>query len=378
MPSPSPTRRGDFLLVACQGGAEASVRARQGEILPALAPGAWRRGAVTFRLPQRGADGLAFDPPDDFFPDLIFGRAVIRSFGQVVGAGVAELTERLVTMVDHAAWDNVHVWPRDPREEHDSPAIRSALVAACGRTITSATPVARPGELILDCMVDSAERWWVGWHRAATPPSLWPGGMYPVDLPADKASRAWLKLDEAIATFGIDLSPGGRAVELGAAPGGACQRLLEAGLHVTGIDPAMIDPGVAGHPHFEHWRMRARDVRLKNLRGFDWVVADMNIDPSSTLEALERVMAAPGRRPRGIIATLKLPQWARAAEIPGWLARFRSWGYEPRARQLSTAGREVCVVALSAPVRRRPRRATRRPGRSGSPTSGATGRRPSR
>ena len=60
-----------------------------------------------------------------------------------------------------------------------------------------------------------------------------------------------------------------------------------------------------------------------------------------------RIVTAPGVRPAGIIATLKLPNWSRAAELPDWLARFRSWGFEPRARQLSTGGREVCVAALA-------------------------------
>jgi 23S rRNA (cytidine2498-2'-O)-methyltransferase len=151
-------------------------------------------------------------------------------------------------------------------------------------------------------------------------------------------------------------------VELGCAPGGACQRLLEAGLSVTGIDPALVDERVAAHPRFEQRRMRARDVRLKELRGFDWVVADMNIDPTSTLEAVERVVTAPGSRPKGIIATLKLPEWSRAKALPEWLALFRRWGYAPQARQLSTGGREVCVMALRRASPRRPRRATRRPG----------------
>jgi hypothetical protein len=51
-------------------------------------------------------------------------------------------------------------------------------------------------------------------------------------------------------------------------------------------------------------------------------------------------------KPRGIIATLKLPEWSRAAALPEWLAAFRAWGFRPRARQLSTGGRELCVVAV--------------------------------
>jgi 23S rRNA (cytidine2498-2'-O)-methyltransferase len=177
-------------------------------------------------------------------------------------------------------------------------------------------------------------------------------------------SRAWLKLDEAIASFKIEFDPGARAVELGAAPGGACQRLLEAGLFVTGVDPALVDQAVAAHPRFEQWRMRARDVKLRQLRGFDWVVSDMNIDPMSTLDAIERVLSAPGKPPGGIIATLKLPNWSRAADLPGWLERFVAWGYVPRARQLSTGGREVCVVAERAAGIRRPSRVNRRPDRA--------------
>jgi 23S rRNA (cytidine2498-2'-O)-methyltransferase len=336
MPSAPPTR-GDFLLVACQGGAEATVCGWQEATLPRLTKAAWRRGVVTFRLGD-------FDPPDDFFPDLVFNRTCIRSLGQVTGSNAAERAAAAVALVGITDWSAIHAWSRDPRAEIDLQPIRTALAAACGLPSASAT-VATPGDLVLDCIVDSPDRWWIGWHRAATLPSCWPGGAYPVPLPEGKVSRAWLKLDEAIATFGIPLEPGQRVIELGASPGGACQRLLEAGLHVVGVDPALVDERVSGHERFEQWRMRARDVRLKVLRGFHWVVADMNIDPTSTMESLERVVTAPDARVKGIVATLKLPTWERTADLPGFLAQFTNWGFTPRARQLSTGGREVCVWA---------------------------------
>jgi 23S rRNA (cytidine2498-2'-O)-methyltransferase len=137
-----------------------------------------------------------------------------------------------------------------------------------------------------------------------------------------------------------------RACELGAAPGGAAQRLLAAGLEVIGVDPANIDPRVANHPRFTHWQKRARDVRVKDLRSCDWLVTDMNIDPTSTMAALERVLKTSGRRPLGVIATLKLPDWSRAEDLDGWLSRFASWGYQPRVQQLSSGGREICLVAV--------------------------------
>ncbi len=337
-PTPAPASRGSFLLVACQGGAEEALYQRQQVVLPQLSKAAWRRGVVTFRLTD-------FDPPDDFHPDLVYARAVIRSLGQVAAPRLAEQVTALERLISHRHWDNVHVWSRDPRVDVDERAIRAAILAAYGLEPTTSA-AASAGDLVLDCVIDTPDRWWVGWHRAGPPASRHPGGMHPVELGADKVSRAWLKLDEAITVFEIPLARGQRAVELGCAPGGACQRLLEAGLSVVGVDPAIVDPRVAGHPRFEQWRMRARDVKLRNFRGFDWVVADMNIDPTSTLESIARAVTAPGVRPAGIIATLKLPNWSRAAELPGWLEQFAGWGFVPRARQLSTGGREVCVVAL--------------------------------
>ena len=336
----APAVRGAFLLATCQGGAEASLCGRQEAVLPEVAKAAWRRGVVTFRLGD-------FDPPDDFFPDFLYARAVVRSLGQVSGASAPDRIAAVRTLVAHDTWDTIHVWHRDPRlaVDIDPQAVREALLAAYGKP-ASLPQAARPGDLVLDCLIDAADRWWVGWHRAHTPTSCQPGGMHPHELPADKVSRAWLKLDEAIATFGVDLRPGQRAVELGASPGGACQRLLEAGLTVVGIDPALVDDRVAAQPGFEQWRMRARDVKVKNFRGFDWIVADMNIDPRSTLESIGRIVTADGVKPTGIIATLKLPDWSRAKELPGWLDQFRAWGFSPRARQISTGGREICVVAL--------------------------------
>ena len=340
LPAASPARRGEFLLVSCLPGAEGPLVARQAEVCPELRQAAWRRGVVTFRLPA------GFDPPDDFCPDLVFGRSCVRSLGQVTGAADADRATAAAALVGARAWDAIHVWPRTSRIDTDVQAIRQALATCVGPPRAAA--VTRPGDLVLDCLVDSPDRWWIGWHRAARPPSTWPGGGYPGLLPATAVSRAWLKLDEALATFDIPLEPGATAVDLGAAPGGASQRLLEAGLAVVGIDPAPVESRVAAAPRFRQWRMRSRDVKLREFRPFDWIVCDMNIDPRGAMAELGRIVTAPGVRPRGILATLKLPDWSRAAELGGWLDAFRGWGFAPRARQLSTAGREVFVAALRA------------------------------
>ncbi len=374
-----PPRSGRFLLCSCQAGAEGALRQRAAEVFPDSRPGAWRRGAVSFRIP---GEPVPEDGGVDIGFALVFARATMHSLGQVAGDDDGGRITEACRLAGGRRYDNVHVWQRDPRAELPGSAIRSALVAAQGLAPTLGE-VAEPGTVVLDCLIDSAERWWIGWHRAEDLPSRWPGGVCPglaQPLPDGTVSRAWLKLDEAIAVFGIPFRPGQRAMELGASPGGACQRLLEAGLEVVGVDPAVVDPRVATAPRFEQWRMRARDVPLRRCAGIDWLVADMNIDPKSTMAALGRIALAPAVRLQGIVATLKLPDWSRAAELPGWLDMFRSFGLEPRARQLSSGGREICVVATrpavelqpgSAARSRRvsaarpvtPRRARRRPGR---------------
>jgi len=337
---PHPSVHGGFLLCPCHPGAEEALTLRQVEVLPAYSRAAWRRGLVTFR-----AGPAAPAIPADVVPDLVFAHTVVRSLGQVSGSSLDELAGKAGTLVAGMRWDAVHVWKRDPRVETAIADVRRTLADACGVTVGTEV-TARLGDRVLDCAIDAPDRWWVGWHDAVTASGTWPGGTYPGELPPTAVSRAWLKLDEAMSTFGLTFERGERALELGAAPGGACQRLLEAGLDVVGVDAAVVDATVAAHPRFEQWRMRAREVPLRRFRGFEWLLTDMNIDPTGTMAALGRLLESATRKPRGVIATLKLPEWSRAAELPDWLERFRSWGYEPRARQLSTGGREVCVCGL--------------------------------
>ena len=331
-----PTKRSNFLLLPCKSGAEEALCQQQQKVLPNLTKAAWRRGVVTFRLED-------FDPPDDFFPELIFNTTCVRSYGQVNGKSTLDRAKAVLSLLDHSNWDVIHVWSRD-QSHQELESIHKVLSSVC-TGFSNQNQIAQPGDLVMDCCVDSPDRWWVGWHRAANPPSCWPGGLYPFTLPQEKVSRAWLKLDEAITLFDIPIRSGQQVIELGAAPGGACQRLLESGLHVVGVDPALVDNCVSAHKHFEQWRMRARDIKLKSLRRFHWVVADMNIDPPSTLESIERIVTTRGNRVQGIIATLKLPSWSRTSELSDWVNRFHTWGFSPLARQLSTGGQEVCVYA---------------------------------
>ncbi len=111
----------------------------------------------------------------------------------------------------------------------------------------------------------------------------------------------------------------------------------------------------------------------------------MNVAPQYTLDAVESIVTHEAVRVAGLLLTLKLPDWSLVPEIPGYLARIRSWGYaEVAARQLHHNRHEFCVAARNLrPVKRQSATGKRslpgEPGATGkrSPPSepGATGKR---
>ena len=203
------------------------------------------------------------------------------------------------------------------------------------------------------CSVTPGE-WWIGHHRVGSIASSWPGGMLNLELPPDAVSRAWLKMEEALRWSRLPIPRDARVAEIGSAPGGASQALLARGCYVTGIDPAEMDPAVLEHPHFTHLRRRSTQVRRREFRKIRWLAVDMNVAPSYTLDAVEEIVTHPEINIRGMILTLKFPDWSLAAEVPEYLARIKSWGYNLiRARQLQHNRREICVAALQKPFRRK-------------------------
>jgi 23S rRNA (cytidine2498-2'-O)-methyltransferase len=157
-------------------------------------------------------------------------------------------------------------------------------------------------------------------------------------------------MQEALAWSQLPIRAGDHVVEIGCSPGGASQALLTHGLRVTGIDPADVEPAVLAHPRFTHLRMRGADVRRREFRDVRWLVADMNVAPSYTLTTVEQIVTHPTVNIAGLLITLKLLDWHLADEIPAYLDRVRSWGYQQVAgRQLAHNRQEICVAASHAP-----------------------------
>ncbi|MBN2474732.1 MAG: SAM-dependent methyltransferase [Pirellulales bacterium] len=353
-----------FLFVTCQVGAEPAVKGEVARRWPEFRFAFSRPGFLTFKLPKQHRLYADFDL------ESVFARAYGFSLGKISGDDPRQLVQGVWEVFGQRPARRIHVWPRDSAEpgDHDfEPSITPAAAKAAGairrhcpcpemldeKADDLVRPAAR-GDFVLDCVLVEPDEWWVGYHRAASVASRWPGGIMPLELPAGAVSRAWLKMEEALRWSELPMAAGAQCAELGSAPGGASQALLDRGLIVMGIDPAEMHPDLLAHPRFTHIRRRAVQVRRRQFRKIRWLTVDMNVAPNFTLDAVEAIVTHPEVHVRGMLLTLKLPDWKLAEEIPEYLGRVRAWGYNRvAARQLVHNRREVCVAAIQKPFRRR-------------------------
>ncbi|MGA2062434.1 MAG: SAM-dependent methyltransferase [Thermoguttaceae bacterium] len=363
----------DFLFITCQIGAERAVKEELTQRWKDFRFAYSRPGFLTFKLPENHR--LA----DDFDLHSIFARAYAFSLGKIQGKDQAEMAREAWELFGHRHAERIHVWPRDAAEpgEHgyqpgitpQAIEIHARLLEECPRAkgdspifvdtkigTVPADPLeqARRGEHIFDCVLVEPDQWWIGFHRADRIASRWPGGMLALELPANAVSRAWLKMEEALRWSQLPIPMGAHVAEIGSAPGGASQAFLARGMIVTGIDPAEMHPDVLNNPHFTHLRCRSTQVRRREFRKIRWLTADMNVAPNYTLDAVEAIVTHPQVSIRGLILTLKLPDWGLASQMPGYIERVKSWGYNiVQARQLQHNRHEICVAALRKPFRRK-------------------------
>ena len=365
-----------FLFVVCQRGAENVLKQEVAREHPGLRFAYSRPGFLTFKLPE------GEPPAEDLELRCVFARTYSLSLGKVTGDTAERMAASLWQLTGDLRFDHLHVWQRDaalPGEGGFEPGL-TPLAEEVGQVIAGQMPaepprralpvnrVAKSGQRVLDCVLVEPDQWWVGYHRAAAMPSRWPGGVPKVAWPAEAVSRGYLKMAEALLWSRLPVEPGDRCVEIGSAPGGSCQALLERGLRVTGMDPAEMDPALLEHPDFTHIRARPASLKRREFRSFRWLTVDTNVAPQHTLDTVEEIVTNRQVRIRGLLLTLKMTDWELAEAIPEYLQRVRDWGYHyVNARQLAFNRQEICVAALRTRSLRRPPSPRQRSRRTGTP-----------
>lgn len=343
-----------FVFFVCQHGAEPTLKAALCE--PA--------GPYRLAFSRDGFVTLKGTVPADVWSKDLPGGPFVRARGHALkrldGPDIAPRVEQVLAEFGSLDWTGIHVWQRDPVEvgwrgfepDHSvsSREVAAALTQALQlRQDPRAAKVnfdAPIGQRVLDIILVDREHWWVGTHPVQERADGWPGGTFSMEPPANMVSRAYLKIAEALAWSGLPVRPGDHAVEIGSSPGGACQRLLELGLHVTGIDPAEMAPEVLAHPRFQHWRARSLQVKRRLFQPFRWLMCDANVAPEYTLDTVESIVTYPTSQFAGLLLTIKLSDWHQTRDLDRHLDRVRGWGFSKvTARQLAHNRREYCLAA---------------------------------
>ena len=355
------TNRPEFIFVTCHIGAEAALKAEIARNWPAFRFSFSRPGFVTFRLPAE------HDLLDDFDLRSTFAQAYGFSLGRASGGSLESRAEKVWQIVGKRPVRAIHVWQRDlfscqddrsdPRISPEAAEARNAVRNASPDWLRTAVSddggdCAARGDYVVDCILVEADEWWIGWHQAIGICSRYAGGLLPVVPSRTPVSRAWYKIQEALTWSALPVPPAAKFADLGCAPGGASQALLQRGHFVMGIDPAEVSPVVLEHPNFRHVRRRTTQVRRREFRRIRWLTADMNVAPQYTLEAVESIVMDPEVRIRGMLLTLKLLDWSLAERIPEYARRVRRWGFNHVwTRQLAHHRQEFCLAALKKPFK---------------------------
>jgi 23S rRNA (cytidine2498-2'-O)-methyltransferase len=324
----------------------AEVRTRR----PLSRPGYRRPGLLTFTEPELRPDMPLFET-ERGAPSLIFPQIWGHSLGLIKD------DNGLAAAVEATGLTKVQVFSRPSGDDEESPALTSRVETVAERLRTECPqvvqiPGARRGEPTLGVIVALDEPTvLVQMVRGGAWGPL-PGGRWPVTVPEDSPSRAWAKLDEALAWSRLPLTAGERVLELGNAPGGVSLNLLRRGLQVLGVDSQplaaplqpFLDTGA-----LQQVQRPMSQLRWEELNGpIDWLLMDVSIAPALALRGLRRLMPPLRKRLRGALLTLKLNDDAAVASLPKLLEQAGALGLGPaRARHLPANRREV-TVALGA------------------------------
>ncbi|MCX6118481.1 MAG: 23S rRNA (cytidine(2498)-2'-O)-methyltransferase RlmM [Proteobacteria bacterium] len=157
--------------------------------------------------------------------------------------------------------------------------------------------------------------------------SIHEGGVQRMKRFHDAPSRSASKLSEAFLFMGKHPKQDDTGVDLGAAPGGWSMVLAFHGTHVIAIDHSDLD--IQSKTHLAGSIRHLRENGLKYLpeKPVDWLVCDMVMNGSQTLEVLSNWIS--GNHMKDFVVNVKLPNnnsWPKAIEALKFCETHRQTG----------------------------------------------------
>lgn len=282
---------------------------------------------------------------------VVFVRHLMREMARIpldsslatVDAAVYEAVHRLSPGEPGGQSLALQVWASEPSPENNA-----LIQAVLKRTVDGLTQegftIARAGQEHVLSVCVASDFIIVGLNRQADSLVDWPGGRVHLANRENRISRSEFKLEEALRVFDIRLPPQGRALDLGASPGGWTRILRQAGLAVWAVDPGVLDPRIAADPGVHHAKTTAGSFLATTDLLFDLLVNDMRITAQQTCDI---TIAASSRVTRSAhaILTLKISLHRPVETVERCLDRLRRSYYVLHARQLFHNRNEVTVIA---------------------------------
>jgi 23S rRNA (cytidine2498-2'-O)-methyltransferase len=216
-------------------------------------------------------------------------------------------------------------------------AVSGAVTAAGVRVVRSGAP------RVLSCAV-TRHGVHLGLNRTEQSLSDWPGGRVRLGRSPEQVSRAEFKLEELFQICPAPLPSRGRAVDLGAAPGGWTRILRQRGLDVVAVDPGDLAPSLVADRGVRHARTTVGEFFRSDRSRFDLAVNDLRMDPVLSTQVMLGAVdhLAPGAF---IVLTLKTGGSRLLETVRDCLDRLRGPYRVVFARQLYHNRREVTVLA---------------------------------
>jgi hypothetical protein len=174
--------------------------------------------------------------------------------------------------------------------------------------------------------------------RSSVVPHL--AGYISVPDDATPPSRAFKKLREAHALFGLSFTKGQTCIDLGAAPGGWTHVLLAHGCRVTAVDRSPLDERLMGNKLVTF--VKGNALTWVPEKTVDWLVCDVITTPDRTTELLSTWLTR--KLCRNFCVTIKFkgePDFSSLAAVRELLARTCSWW---DGKQLTHNKNELTVV----------------------------------
>jgi 23S rRNA C2498 (ribose-2'-O)-methylase RlmM len=201
-------------------------------------------------------------------------------------------------------------------------------------------------EMVHLVMMSGEDEYWVGQYPLKKSHFQTPGEVSSISLRDDVASRAYFKIAEIYEAFDLPMENQDVVLELGCAPGGASQFLLELDLKVLGVDPAQMDPKVLKMYGMKHLKKAFENLAPEDLKGqIDWIICDINLPPTVVLKEIFRILSF--TTPRGVLVNLKINDPKHLEVVASVRQKFRVLGFDQvELKYLPSHRSEISLCAL--------------------------------